>query len=298
MRDSIIGEEILLAGRPELASSLNRGLASREDISDEDYLARVGFGEDRIADQINRALRERFGADAPAVDRSLNDDDVILAYAFLTKRLPFARPFEDFAEPLPFYGSSGHRPVEAFGILHYTGDKHGALHEQVDVIDYRSHRDFIVRLNSADPADEIILAHVQPERTLLKTFETVDARVGSHQSERLAPDDVLQIPKLDLAIDHQYESLVGRYLENRGFEDYFVAEARQDIRFRLDECGATARSEGVFALKKGPPVGFRVLVFNEPFMLYIKKKDAGYPYFAIWVDNPGVLIEPRDMTMK
>ena len=69
-----------------------------------------------------------------------------------------------------------------------------------------------------------------------------------------------------------------------------ATEARQEVRFRLNECGATVKSEAIFALKKGG-AGRKILIFNRPFMLYLKKKDAEYPYLAMWVENDGLMVK-------
>ena len=41
-----------------------------------------------------------------------------------------------------------------------------------------------------------------------------------------------------------------------------------------------------------PPI-FIELIFDKPFLLYIKKKDAPLPYLAIWIGNTE-LLEPTD----
>lgn len=294
MRDDIIKEEILLDEQLDLVSHLNRGLSTEEDISSDDYLAMVGFGADNIADRINRALKAKFGSEAPVVDDKFNDDDVILAYAYLKKILRFENAFEDFKHPLTFHSGENQADVEAFGILKYSGDHHANLHEQVEIIEYSHENDFIIRLKSEHPDDEIILAMTRPGKTLLETYESVNWKIA--RSERnstvgqLENNDVLQIPKIDVSIDHIYSSLLGLNLLNSGYEDYFVAEARQDIRFSLDESGATALSEAIFALKKGG-ANFRIMLFEKPFMIYLKKKDASYPYLALWVGNTDFLVE-------
>lgn len=291
MKTDIIGEDIRLEKPLELVRYLNRSLSTKEDVTDEDYLAMVGYGSDDIADKINKALKEKFGSEAPHVDEKYNSDDVILAYAFLMKELLFENAFEDFTNTIPFYGENNETRVRAFGISKYSDELNRKLRDQVEVIDYVNYRDFIVRLKSKHPDDEIILARVKPERTLLETYQTVNARIARSVPVLLVENDILHIPKFDVSIDHSYSSLLGLFLLNKGFEDYFVAEARQDVRFMLNECGAAVKSEAVFAIKKGPPVDFKVLVFNGPFMLYLKKKGGANPYLAIWVGNAEVLVE-------
>jgi hypothetical protein len=291
MKNDIVKDDIRLAKPQELIRILNLGRTMRTDISDADYLAMVGFGSDNIANKVNRALRERFGDDAPTLDDVYNQDDVILAFAFLLKELKFEELFEDFTDPMTFQGGRGQTGVESFGIYKYSEHRHLRLGDQVEVFDYKRHGDFIVRLKTKDPEDEMILASVTPEKTLLETYERVNSRVIHSKPGRLNKNDVLMIPKIDFLLDHQYSSLIGAHLLNEGFEGYFVQEARQAIRFTLNESGASAKSVGIFALKKGPPVDFKMLVFHDPFMIYLKKKDAKYPYLAMWFGNPDLMVK-------
>jgi hypothetical protein len=294
MKDTIIKEDILLDEHLDLVYRLNRQLSTREDISGDDYLAIAGFGTDNIAGRINEILKSRFGTEAPVVDSKYNDDDVILAYAFMRKILEFENAFEDFENPLTFHSGDNPSKVEAFGIFNYSDDRHGSLRSQVEIIEYSHRNDFIIRLKSKHPDDEIILAMTDPGETLLETYEKVNWRIARSERyssiDELRGNDFLQIPKIDLSIDHEYSSLLGLNLLNKGYEKYFVAEARQDLRFTLDESGATARSEAIFAIKKGDD-SFRIMLFDKPFMIYLKKKDASYPYLALWVGNADFLVE-------
>lgn len=51
-------------------------------------------------------------------------------------------------------------------------------------------------------------------------------------------------------------------------------------------------SSAIIALGNGegeqPP---KKLIFDRPFLLYLKEKDGKYPYFALWVDNPELLVK-------
>ncbi|UCG51036.1 MAG: hypothetical protein JSW58_12645 [Candidatus Latescibacterota bacterium] len=291
LKNDIIKDDIRLEKPLELIRILNLERTVRTGISEGDYLAVAGYGSKNIADEINQALKRKFGDEAPTVDNVYNQDDVILAYAFLLKVLQFENAFEDFKDPMTFHGGDNEALVESFGIYKYSEDRHRWLGDKVEVLDYEQHGDFIVRLESKHPDDEIILARVKPGKTLLQTYEQVDTRIARSKPEGLSKGDLLMIPKIDFSLDHQYSSLVGLHVLNKGFEDYFVQEARQDIRFTLDESGASVKSAATLAIKKGPPVDFKMLVFHDPFMIYLKKRDAKYPYLAMWIGNPDLMVE-------
>jgi hypothetical protein len=293
LRAEIVREDILLEKPAALVPYLNKGLSTWKDLWEPDYVAMAGFAGDDVVGRINGALGNKFGGGAPRLADAYPDPETIIAYAYLEKVLRFENVFENLEDPLLFHEAGGRRPVTGFGIeLMADGPSHQRLRAQVEVIRYERGGDLIIRLKAAGTQDDIILAKVRPERDLLSTYEKIRAASAAGAPLRLNDRDILKIPKIDFSISRTYTSLLGLHLRNRGFEDYFFAEARQAVRFRLDETGAAVRSEGKAVLKKGEYQG-QVLIFNGPFMLYIKKKEARYPYLALWIDNTELMI-PRD----
>ncbi|HSG27259.1 MAG TPA: hypothetical protein VLA34_02175, partial [Candidatus Krumholzibacterium sp.] len=273
MTREMIGEKILLDERTGLVDRLNRNMTSGSGAGGQDppgCLVMAGYGRDSIADRINEELKRRFGDGAPLLDRSLNDDDVILAYAFLDKVSRFVNPFQRYDSPLVFAGPGGGRAVRAFGAGYGETDGLSAIRGQAEVLEYRRGGGFIVRLATGDEEEELILASVEPCATLLETCEEVEWRVAAASAEPLGPSDVLVVPLLDLSATRSFTPLLGRHLLNEGFREYFVAEARQDVRFRLDESGTSLGSSGTFVLEKGGPEG-KSLIFRNPFLLYLKR---------------------------
>jgi hypothetical protein len=291
MTRDIVKEDIRLEEPPELVDYLNRSLSTEADIPERDYLAMADYGSDEFVDRLNRALREKFGPGAPQVEEEYGSGELIVAYAYLEKSLQFARPFDVFTNPMNFLSTDRRWPVEGFGIGSFSAARHGDLRDQVEILDYQNTGDFVIRLRSTRPDDEIVLAHIRPGATLLETYEAVDERVENAVPSYMEERDVLMIPKLRVSIDHSYKSLLGLYLLNEGFEEYFVDEARQNINFRFDERGASVDSESKLVLeKKGPAPEYKRLVFSSSFLLYMRTKGAEYPYFAVWVENDELLI--------
>jgi hypothetical protein len=291
MKDRIVGEDIRLEKPLETVARLNKALSTEADISTEDYIARAGVGSDAFVDDLNRALLARFGGDAPRVGDRYRSGERILAYAFLKKDLRFEHPFEVFENPVAFYTDSGRALVDGFGIGSFSTERHAELRDQVEIVDYAGGEDFVIRLRSARPDEEIILANVPPGETLLATFAAVDDRVRRSAPARMEEHDVLMIPMLDVSVGHSYDELLGLFLLNDGFEEYFVDEAFQGIRFNMNQRGVSVDSEAKFVLeKKGPPPGHKLLVFDDPFVLYLKQKGGKYPYFAVWVGNRELMV--------
>jgi hypothetical protein len=292
LKDNIIKEDIRLTDEPAIVKFLNKSLSTKADISEDCYVAMVGFSQEGILAKVNKALKQKFGDEAPVVDDLLAEDS-IFAYAFLYKNLRFKVAFENLKAPLSFTSSDGRvAKLRAFGIRNFSHrEKYIKMSAQVRILDYKNESDFIIRLKSTSPSDEIILAKVKSDGTLLATIEAVQARVESGRSGSLDPGETLQIPKFDFDLKHLYSELRGRSFKNKGFEKYGIDYAIQTIRFKLDEKGTILKSEARISVPCESPMKPRRLIFDRPFLLYLKEKGAKYPYFAMWVGNAELLVK-------
>ena len=207
-----------------------------------------------------------------------------MAYAYLYKNLKFEKEFEGLEAPIAFHSSGGTNRVKGFGIQKYSSGKHRELGRQVEVLAYKDDSEFVIRLKSVRPNDEIVLAKVKPRDTLLATIEAVQKRAGGRRAWQLSKGDTLQIPRFDFDITRSYDELLKIY--------YLWKKAEQKIRFRLDERGAVLKSEARIVVQ--PEESGRVepkhLIFDRPFLIYLKEKGARYPYFALWVDNAELMV--------
>jgi hypothetical protein len=283
LTDDIIKEEIKLFDNPETSQKLNKRLTGKKDLSDKYYLAMAGYGRDNIVEKINKALNEKFQDNAPTVKEEMSPRD-ILAYAFLYKNLEFQEEFEKL--DMDFNGEK----VQAFGINQNRQDTF-KMAEQVKVLDYKNTEDFIIELVPKSQDDEIILAKISPEEDLLKTIEKVQNRINSSESTFLRPEEIIKIPKFDFDIKHDYKELIGQRLLNEEFSTYFIAKALQNTKFKLNEKGAVLESEAKILLKESCVEDMRSFIFNKPFLIILKEKEAQYPYFALWVDNSELMLK-------
>jgi len=292
LKDNMIKEDIRLKGEPLCVAHLNKALSSKEDVSEKDCVVMAGFGKDRIVEKINSALKEKFGDEAPQALKKLSPTD-IMVYAYLYKNLKFKYVFESLESPIEFESNGQINNVKAFGIRRFSGSKeHKNIAKQVSVVDYRDRDDFIIILASESFEDEIVLAKMTPASTLLKTIEAVERRIDEAEPDEMRNRDILKIPKFNFDITHSYNKLIGKFFINRDFEDYFITEAFQNIRFKLDEKGVLLKSE---ARIRGKIISARpkFLIFDKPFLLYMKEKNGIYPYFAVWVDNAELIVSEK-----
>lgn len=286
LSDEIIKEPLRLEGQPEMENLLNQRLTGAKDVSADCYFALAGLNRDGIIKKIKQGLKAKFNL-APQTDISLQRPDDILVYAFLLKDLKFEHKFESLGMAILFKGDDR---VKAFGIEKYTfNEQQVKIAEQVALMDYRNENDFIITLKSGSPQDEIVLAKVTPEKTLLETVKSVFRRLHTTSSMDLERNDTLQIPKLDFDILREYSEIAGRKVLNTRFSGYSISKAIQSIRFKLDEEGAFLKSETAISLSKSASMP-RWLVFDRPFLLCLKEKNGQYPYFVMWVDNAELLV--------
>jgi hypothetical protein len=288
----MIKEEIRLRDEPVCVSHLNKAFSSKEDISEEDCLAMAGFGKDRIIEKINAALKNRFGVEAPRILEKLKPKD-IMVYAYLNKNLKFKYVFESLELPIEFESNGQINQVKAFGIRRFAwSEEHKNIAKQVSVVDYRDDDDFIIILTSELFEDEIILAKITPSSTLLKTIEAVEGRIKQGETIEMDERDKLQIPKFNFDITHSYNELIGKFFKNKKFEEYYITEALQNIRFKLDEKGALLESESRIGGQIISPRP-KYLIFDKPFLLIMKEKNGTYPYFAVWIDNAELMVSEK-----
>lgn len=287
LKDGIIREDIRLKDGPPVVAYLNKGLSTKSDLHKSDYVALADYAGKGVLDKINTQLRKKFGKDAPVVEENLQPED-ILAYAFLMKNLRFKTPFEKIEPPLHFKKQK----VLAFGINNFSAkDKnHTKIAKQTPILFYSGPNNFAVCLKAKSSTDEIILAKIEPEDTLLETIGSLEKRISAESFiPKWSKGDRLVIPVIEFDVRHSYSDLLKKFLLNKGFEKHFIEKAVQHIKFNLNEKGAILESDAKILLAKKNGHTPKRMVFDKDFLLYIRKKGAKHPYLALWVADPTVM---------
>jgi hypothetical protein len=297
----LVGDDPQVEGRPLIATGLNGPAFPRSSLSPASYVARMGPVSAGIHDTILAEMREKF----PGVTPTFRDPDRpsdFLAYAFLQKNLPFAARFDRISEPLVFHAAAGDTKVKCFGFkeLKSASSDPAKLKDQVDVLHYESDEEFVLRLKPK--TDEIVLAKLRPAATLSETLQTVQRLIGMPPKKvdrpSLEDKDKLLIPCLGFNGLRHYVELNGKRIENPGKEAWQIVDAKQSVRFLLNESGARLESDvQLYSDWNGhtppPPPKPRMFVFDRPFLLYLKERTAEQPYLVIWVAN-AELMERRE----
>jgi hypothetical protein len=305
------GGDIRLKDEPPIVAVLNKKLGDQKDLDIGSCLVMSGLVQEGIVWKIRRELDRKFQGQADpdllnSIERRLPRDGW-LAYAYMFRALPFEHRFKRLSEPLEF----GSVRVASFGLPKGDRDRDDQpIADQVAILDYTSDDDFIVALRPKDHREQIILAKVVPADTLQETIKQVRSRIKANELDpRMADTDEhwrqmrrqalgigesVVIPVLNVELLQENDDLVGKTITTSGpLQGMPIVFAVQDVRFRLDETGTVLKSEasmtakGVGPLKPKKP---RQFIFDKPFLILLQRKDAARPYFALWVDNPELLV--------
>jgi len=303
----LLGGDVHLLDQPPIVDRLNATRVRRSDVDEDSLVARAGYVKDGIVEEIQAELERVFGEGRdPVFDRRGGNETLqILAYAFLFQSLRFPVPFEDLEEErLAFTHreEKGDRQtaVDSFGIARLKHaaetEHHRALAKQVSVYDHRSNDDVIVRLHAKGSKDRILLARVEPGKSLGETWDRVWKRVRESKPERMHPGDSLRVPEIDFHLTHRFDELAGRTFANPGFEDSFIVDAVQDLRLKLDEHGVVMKSRSVIRVAADVSPEPVRLHFDQPFLLALLREGAETPYLVTWIAHPEILVglEPEE----
>lgn len=291
----LIGEDIHLEDEPVMVDYLNQKGFTKDQIDEASFLAMAGFVEDDIIQQINQAMEDQFpeaDADLIPTGENLRPEDIVV-YAYLFKSLHFPVPFERLDDPLNFQGT----PVEAFGVGPQYSEEQDEMITQVTILDYQGVDDFIIELQTDAAQDRLILAKIQPSDTLQATIDQIDSRIEKSVPETIYSGDRLEIPLININTTRVYNEIMNLPLVVQNPEiaqDLEVLDARQIIRFEMDEKGVELESETTIALgcaASPENIPTHYLIFDKPFLVMMQRNDAEQPYFALWVNNIGVLAE-------
>ena len=276
-----------------IAAALNQHSFTKDCIDESSYVAASGLVKDGIHQKIVKEVKGKLGFDPRLVpEKSLTPrTQDFVAYACLWKKLAFPVPFERLDDSFSF----GDKQVRAFG-LGRTRASHESMCPQVLILDYRNENDFIVELKTTSPGDRLILAKLQPKGTLGEMARSVREREEGRKGEPAGTNDVVVVPRVSLDIVRRYRELENHWLVPFGRNvapDLFLLSAMQAIKFDMNEKGVELLSEAHMAFGcagEREPVRTHIMILDKPFLVLLERKTARVPYFALWVDNPEVLI--------
>lgn len=201
----------------------------------------------------------------------------IRATAFFRKSLPFEEPLTKFSESLKF----GKLKVESFG---FWGRCRFAR-----INYYNDENNFSISLFPENKEHEIILIMTQKVKNKLSNFTEYLKILNKEKNKNVYfnDDDKVEIPIIEFNLEKKYSQIIGSTFRS-GIIEFQVTEAYQRNVFVLNENGAEIESEAEFGIKaieefeKPKP---KMMIFNKPFVVLLKRKEAGNPYFGVYIAN-------------
>lgn len=297
LESDVLQGPVAIDDAPPMVATLNKAPDPRPHIPAEALYTAAGWIQDGIADQIVADLAEKFPKKTPP-DLTSDFGNGIVAYAYLEVKAPFAIPYFQNRRPLVFVDSQGgETKVKSFGLDEAHKDGYRELHEQPDVLYVRypsrdapdAPPEYVVDLDRNSP-HQVVLAMVESAATLEEMLASVNAKIAEEQEAEhppsFGPSGILRAPDIVWRIEHVYEELLNKELQNASARGQFFIDARQHIAFRLDRHGAELESESIMHTLAAVETNF---IFDRPFLLYMKERDAEQPYFVMWVDNAELL---------
>lgn len=219
--------------------------------------------------------------------------DLIRARAEFNKSLPFETKLQSYSNKLTFDGQK----VASFGVTGYDDYEQLKL---VRILYYKDDNNFIIKLLPKEQEHEIVLFKTDQIFTSMSDMrKEIDMLIEIGKKERenyktnwkydLAEEDILVIPKINFNIETNFSTLEGsKFMANK--RSFQVITAWQRTAFKLDESGAEIESEAeietlaVEEIEEEKPKP-KLMIFDKPFLLLLKRTDAKNPYFGLWSTN-------------
>lgn len=259
----------------EITELFNRADFTRDDLNPESYYIKSGFGPQTL-DLINQDVKAKFpGKSLADLDLPLGEQDII-SYAYFLKAVEYVAQF-----------SEGFIVFQGARVKGFYAD--GARQKNnIRVLKYWNDDKFIIALRLKDPTDEIILAK---GFVMTRPDEVVrDLNQYHWNDESMGGDDTFVMPKLHLDHSRRYEEMIGQALANERFEEYFIAEMLENIKFDMDHKGARVESEALIAPARAAlGLKHKRFILDRPFWVIMKRQDRPRPYFILGVNNPDVM---------
>lgn len=104
--------------------------------------------------------------------------------------------------------------------------------------------------------------------------------------------DRLRIPFIKVNADINYDELCNKYIKGT---NAYIDQAIQTVDFELNNYGGFVKSEALIDVYECMSIEEqREFNFTNTFVLFMKEKDKGTPYFALLVNNTDVLVIAED----
>lgn len=214
------------------------------------------------------------------------NDAKINAKAYFRKSLPFEEPLTKYKKPLKF----GDSKVESFG---FWGS---CSYAKINY--FKDENNFSISLFPENKNHEIILimdeSYNNEKRSFYDFFKIYNKEKALEKNQKIYfnDNDEVVIPIIEFNLEKSFDKIVGsKFQANNLF--FEMLEVYQKNAFVFNENGAEVESEveinaeeAMEELEKPLP---KMMVFDKPFVVFLKRKEANFPYFAVYIANSELL---------
>jgi hypothetical protein len=164
---------------------------------------------------------------------------------------------------------------------------------QVEIL-FRKGSAFALDLCKYTEPYQVVVARLERKEALKAMLADLDARTREARAEKartaLGDESMVLVPSMNWRISHDFKELKGKRLLNSGFADLFIGSALQMVQFRMNRKGVEIKSfaQGDWANghEERPNASF---IFDRPYLVVLRTRADGRPFFAMWVDNAELL---------
>lgn len=276
-------------GTPEIANELNKKTFTKDFLSKKDYYTVAGPVSDKLKKKIETDIQKKFNEKSDILDRvdwSVAEDHYLI-YSMLKKEFTFEVPFPKRNSDT--FGNSTEK-VKYFGLDDSTIEN---TFDNVEALFYNSTNDFAVKINTKE-GEELYLYRTDNKNSFYNLYEEMLSKAtlytGKKHLER--EKDRLRIPFIKVNADINYDELCKKYIKGT---NAYIDQAIQTVDFELNNYGGFVKSEALIDVYLCMSIEEqREFNFTDTFVLFMKEKDKGTPYFALLVNNTDVLVIAED----
>jgi PBP1b-binding outer membrane lipoprotein LpoB len=282
--ENIIHEKIKLNTTDPAAllmtDKLNNSVFNKNDLDEASYYVKSGFGPRTLA-EINSESKRKFPAKSFSdLVIPMSDKDFI-SYAYFLKAVEYKNEFQE--TDMDFNGEQ----VKGFCA---TESKQK---ENIDILNYESDDRFIIRLKLKDNSDQIILAKGFADLTPQQVVSEIN-KYNQNNLPTLAGWDMFQSPKLHLDYHREYQEMINKFFANTSFQDYFIGQMFENVKFDMDQRGAKVENEAVIVGKfvsagPGSAPKIKKFILDKPFWVVMQRTGRVRPYFILGINNASLM---------
>lgn len=262
------------------------------------YAASIPFAWNEIRDKIGTTLTDFSNTQLEEINNTKSHTNVlheneyetsvevdgieIRATAYFRKSLPFKEPLVKFDKPLTFISSE----VESFGFFGSCGF--------AKINYFTNENEFSISLFPKNKEHEIILIMDKGKKNDFKDyFQNYNQQKELQKKQRVYfnDDDKVEIPIIEFNLEKSFDKIIGSSFKANDTK-YIMLEAYQRNAFILNENGAEVESiveMAVEAKEEAEKFKPKMMIFNKPFVVLLKRKDAENPYFGVYIANDELL---------